>query len=304
MKKTKKSKRAKRSKTKTSSSTVGHFSVSLPRRSAEPLPSSSTTRKTRGTVPGTHATGIRPSTPPSIAAEPRRNKAASNLYDLLGGAEGVLDLIAGSKSDKLQILETYIRREITDGPRADGHVKMTFGKMLAIAGLSEKDVYQLFRDRRRAETEVIIADAEPKLASQLVERASKRYIKCRLCGGTKVALIEGDDGIEQVECTRCNRNGLELVEGNQDSIELFFDLSKLKSPGGVNITNDNRSVIFTPGAPGTAPSPVTMIRSLEAIKDAGPKALPPPALDPLMEQMKAKESEQEKATVDAEVIND
>lgn len=195
---------------------------------------------------------------------------------MLGGRDGVLDLIEGSIDPKLMELESLLASEDTGGLRADGIQKMTFGKMLAVTGLSEESVYKLFLNRKRAETNVTLATAEPKLAQELVDRASVRTVRCRYCAGTKICYSEED--ATPYPCNRCDEHGIETLQPDGKVVELFFDLSKLKTNNpavSITTTNDNRSVIFQPGAPGTAPSAVSMIRALEHVPDAGPKALNP-----------------------------
>jgi hypothetical protein len=238
---------------------------------------------------------VKPDRPHTYQLQPKRNPAASNLYELLGEREGLLELLDGTQDDRLLKLQGMLMDDATGGKRVDGLPKMTLGKMLAIAGVSEKDVYDVFKNRMRAETEVTIAAAEPRLAGELIERASKRYVLCRRCAGTKKYLIhEGEDDEKEVDCKACDKYGKMLLEGDQKSVELYFDLSKLKQPTGITVTNDNRhqSVVFQAGMVGTAPSPVAMIRSLEAADESGPVQIP------------AKAASSEGAVIDAVVVDE
>lgn len=235
---------------------------------------------------------------------PRKNLAARTLYELLGGRDGVLDLVCdlptSQDNSKLNILRDILSSEEMMGKRKDGESKMSFGSMLATSGVSEKEIYQLFLDRKRAETLVTLASAEPHLAAEVVSSASSKYVPCRECGGTKKVYFEMNGEEVVKDCNQCDRRGMEIVEGSFKHQELFFDLTKLKQipTTQINTNVDNRSVSFQVGQPGTAPTPLSMIKSLDRIRDQGPRpnqqALPAPSTIPdamLPNELPVKEAE-------------
>lgn len=211
------------------------------------------------------------------AAQPARARVAGdNLFGLLGGREGVLDLLSArpSTDTKASALANMLMDESCYGSTPDGRPLMTFAKMYAAAGYSAKDVFELFNDRQHATALVVAAAAKPRLVSELVDAASQKLVACLDCGGTKRVAQTDEDGefIRWAVCHVCDPNGMIVLDGNARARELYFDHFGFKSANPmVSITNtrDNRQINFTVGGDGTAPSPVSMIRALEQVPDVG-----------------------------------
>lgn len=253
-------------------------------------------------------------TRPFVATEiPRHNKVAKNLYDLLGGREGVLDLVRdipqSPDNSKLNALRDVLLSDDLFATDRLGRVKTSFGTALNMTGVTERDVWQLFLDRRRAETVVTLADAEPRIAGEVIDAALSKLVPCRQCSATKVVYTEdGEGNVKSQACRACDRNGMQIEEGSFKHQELFFDLTKLKQiPAtqiNTNVTNDNRSINFQAGQPGSAPTPLSMIKSLDRIRDQGPRPAAVAMLNPVSDVPDVMLPGVASGVKDAEVVGD
>jgi hypothetical protein len=208
----------------------------------------------------------------------RTREASEAMYEAMGGRDGVLALLDGvsdedSKANALRNM--LMSSDALPDPRTN-KPRLSFAKMRQRAGYSAKDVFELFNDRQHATALVVAAAAKPRLVAELVDAASQRLVPCFVCSGSKRIPETDNDGevTGWKTCTVCDEQGCVKEDGNQKARELYFGQFGFRADVPmVSITNanDNRSVTFTVGGPGTAPNPLSLIKALDQVKDVDRK---------------------------------
>jgi hypothetical protein len=205
---------------------------------------------------------------------------STNLWELLGGRDGVISLLPVDPKD---LKASTLRDALFDENHvsSDGTLKGRFDSLYLQAGYSARDLFELFDSRQHATALVVASAAKPRLVGELVDAASQRVVPCYECGGTMQVARTDPDGafLEWAECTipHCDDRGNVVIDGNKAARELYFDQFGFKQSApfvNIDARSDNRKVEFHVGMQGTAPSPLALIRALESVPDVdAPKRL-------------------------------
>jgi len=205
----------------------------------------------------------------------KSREAGKNLYELLGGRDEIVALLPTDPKDtKASTLrDTLMSSEFV---AEDGSLKRRFDSMYLSAGYSARDLFELFDNRQHATALVVASAAKPRLVGELVEAASVKLVPCELCGATMRVAVTDDDG-EFIRWDACpvehaDERGRVTVDGSKAARELYFEQFGFKTNAplvSVDARQDNRRVTFTVGMPGTSPSPLALIKSLELVPDVG-----------------------------------
>jgi hypothetical protein len=203
----------------------------------------------------------------------KTREAAEAMFVAMGGRSGVLAVLEGVPDDDTKA--AALRNMLMD---PSVYQTTSFAKMRQRAGYSAKDVFELFNDRQHATALVVAAAAKPRLVGELVDAASVKRVACDVCGASKRIPEYDDDGdvVGWRQCEVCDENGLVLVDGNAKARELYFGQFGFRADTPlVSIDNrqDNRSVTYVAGGPGSAPNPLTLIKALDQVKDVGGRTL-------------------------------